>query len=99
MNIQASVLSHIERGETKSVSHDLVIKFAEYYNVSTHYLLCISDIRIRRNVELEELGLITSRNFLIQFLPKSVVVVLWNLEMPTAQGAHAWAPFLQLKNG
>lgn len=57
LNIQASVLSRIERGETKAVSHDLVIKFAEYYNVSTDYLLCISDIRIRRNVELEELGL------------------------------------------
>ena len=57
LNIQASVLSRIERGETKSVSHDLIIKFAEYYNVSTDYLLCISDIRIRRNVELEELGL------------------------------------------
>jgi len=57
LNIQASVLSRIERGKTKSVSHDLVIKFAEYYNVSTDYLLCISDVRIRRNVELEELGL------------------------------------------
>lgn len=30
LNIQASVLSRIERGETKAVSHDLVIKFAEY---------------------------------------------------------------------
>ena len=57
LNIQASVLSRIERGETKAVSHDLVIKFAEYYNVSTDYLLCISDVRIRKNVELEELGL------------------------------------------
>lgn len=44
-------------GETKSVSHGLIIKFTEYYHVSTDYLLCISDIRIRRNVELEELGL------------------------------------------
>ena len=34
LNIQASVLSRIECGETKSVSHDLIIKFAEYYNVS-----------------------------------------------------------------
>ena len=57
LNIQASVLSRIERGETKAVSHDLVIKFAEYYNVSTDYLLCISDVRIRKNVELEGLGL------------------------------------------
>ncbi len=66
LNIQASVLSRIERGETKAVSHDLVIKFAEYYNVSTDYLLCISDVRIRKNVELEELGL--TNNALLQLL-------------------------------
>lgn len=70
LNIQASVLSRMERGETKAVSHDLVIKFAEYYNVSTDYLLCISDIRIRRNVELEELGL--TNKALLQLLQGNV---------------------------
>lgn len=30
LGIPASVLSRIERGETKTVSHDLVIKLAEY---------------------------------------------------------------------
>ena len=70
LNIQASVLSRIERGETKAVSHDLVIKFAEYYNVSTDYLRCISDIRIRRNVELEELGL--TNKALLQLLQGNV---------------------------
>lgn len=57
LNMEPSVLSRIERGETKSVNHEYLIKFAEYYNVSTDYLLCISDIKIRRNIELEELGL------------------------------------------
>lgn len=70
LNVQASVLSRIERGETKAVSHDLVIKFAEYYNISTDYLLCISDIRIRRNVELEELGL--TNKALLQLLQGNV---------------------------
>lgn len=70
LNVQASVLSRIERGETKAVSHDLIIKFAEYYNVSTDYLLCISDIRIRRNVELEELGL--TNKALLQLLQGNV---------------------------
>ena len=70
LNIQASVLSRIERGETKAVSHDLVIKFAEYYNVSTDYLLCISDVRIKRNVELEELGL--TNKALLQLLQGKV---------------------------
>lgn len=57
LNMEASVLSRIERGETKSVSHEYLIKFAEYYNVSTDYLLCISDMKLRKNVELEQLGL------------------------------------------
>jgi len=57
LNIPASVLSRIERGETKTVGHDQIVKFAAYYHVSTDYLLCISDLRIRRNIELEELGL------------------------------------------
>ena len=48
----------------------MVIKFAEYYNVSTDYLLCISDIRIRRNVELEELGL--TNKALLQLLQGKV---------------------------
>lgn len=70
VQIPASVLSRIERGETKAVSHDLIIKFAKYYNVSTDYLLCTSDIRIRRNVELEELGL--TNKALLQLLQGKV---------------------------
>ena len=70
LQIPASVLSRIERGETKAVSHDLIIKFAKYYNVSTDYLLCTSDIRIRRNVELEELGL--TNKALLQLLQGKV---------------------------
>lgn len=66
LNIPASVLSRIERGETKTVSHDLIVKFAAYYRVSTDYLLCISDLRIRRNIELEELRL--TNNALLQLL-------------------------------
>ena len=57
LGITASVLSRLERGETKFISHDLIIALAEYYNVTTDYLLCVSDVRIRKNVELEELGL------------------------------------------
>lgn len=66
LDMPASVLSRIERGETKAVSHDLVVKFADYYKVSTDYLLCVSDMRIRKNAELEELGL--SNNALLLLL-------------------------------
>ena len=57
LGIPASVLSRIERGETKSVGHDLIVKFAKYYKVSADYLLCISDLKIRKNADLEDLGL------------------------------------------
>lgn len=70
LKIPASVLSRIERGETKAVSHDLIIKFSKYYNVSTDYLLCISDIRIRKNVELEELGL--TNNAMLRLLQGNI---------------------------
>lgn len=65
LGITASVLSRLERAETKFISHDLIIALAEYYNVTTDYLLCVSDMRMRKNVELEELGLSNKALFLL----------------------------------
>ncbi len=36
---------------------EIFVKFADYFNVSTDYLLGKTDIRFRKNVELGELGL------------------------------------------
>ena len=39
------------------VPHHIVIQLAEYYNVSTDYLLCLTDISARKNSDISELGL------------------------------------------
>ena len=57
LGIQPSVLSRIERGETKAISHELVIKIANYFHVSTDFLLGVSDIRFQKNIDLQKLGL------------------------------------------
>lgn len=44
INITASHLGFIEREET-GMSIDLLIKFAEFYDVSTDYILKLSDKR------------------------------------------------------
>lgn len=57
LGISASQLTRIENQDIKSIGHELLIKFADYYNVSTDYLLGRSKIRARKNVDLDELGL------------------------------------------
>lgn len=43
LGVQPSILSRIERGETKAISHELVIKIADYFHVSTDFLLGVSE--------------------------------------------------------
>lgn len=57
LGIPASQLTRIENENIKSIGHDLIIKFADYFGVSTDYLLGKTDIRFRKNVELSKLGL------------------------------------------
>lgn len=39
IDVPTSTLSRIERGEITNVSNDILIKLANFYNVSTDYLL------------------------------------------------------------
>ena len=57
LGIPASQLTRIENEVIKSIGHELVIKFADYFGVSTDYLLGKTSIRAKKNVELDELGL------------------------------------------
>ncbi len=56
LGIPASQLTRIENEDIKSIGHELVIKFADYFGVSTDYLLGKTSIRAKKNVELDELG-------------------------------------------
>lgn len=57
LGIPASQLTRIENEDIKSIGHELIIKFADYFGVSTDYLLGRTDIRSQKNIELDELGL------------------------------------------
>lgn len=57
LGIPASQLTRIENEDIKSIGHELVIKFADYFGVSTDYLLGKTSVRTKKNMELDELGL------------------------------------------
>jgi transcriptional regulator with XRE-family HTH domain len=57
INIPASTLSRIEQGKISNVSNDVLIKIAEFFNVSTDYLLGLTNVRFKKNIELSALGL------------------------------------------
>lgn len=56
-SIPISVISRIESGKTATIGHDVVTKLALFFNVSADYLLGLTDVRMRKNVALGELGL------------------------------------------
>lgn len=68
--IPISVISRIESGKTATVGHDVLAKLALFFNVSADYLLGLTDVRMRKNVELNELGL--SNQALFQILSGKV---------------------------
>lgn len=68
--IPISVISRIESGKTATIGHDVLAKLALFFNVSADYLLGLTDVRMRKNVELSELGL--SNQALFQILSGKV---------------------------
>lgn len=68
--IPISVISRIESGKTATVGHDVLAKLALFFNVSADYLLGLTDVRMRKNVELNQLGL--SNQALFQILSGKV---------------------------
>mgnify|MGYP003295396530 CR=1 FL=1 len=50
-------VSRIVSGETKTVSSDILIGAAKEFKVSTDYILGLSNVSVRKNYEISELGL------------------------------------------
>ena len=65
VDIPYSTLSRIERGEITNVSNDILIKLSNFFNVSTDYLLGLTNVKFRKNIELSELGLSNKALFAI----------------------------------
>ncbi len=57
MGIPASQFTRIENEDIKSIGHELITKFADYFGVSTDCLLGRTTVRSQKNIELNELGL------------------------------------------
>ena len=57
IDVPTSTLCRIEQGKIANVSNDVLIKLGNFFNVSTDYLLGLTNVKFKKNVELSELGL------------------------------------------
>lgn len=57
IDVPTSTLCRIEQGKIANASNDILIKLANFFNVSTDYLLGLTNVKFKKNVELAELGL------------------------------------------
>lgn len=57
INVPTSTLCRIEQGKIANPSNDVLIKLANFFNVSTDYLLGLTNVKFKKNVELSALGL------------------------------------------
>ncbi len=57
IGVSASQLSRVVSGETKRVSSDILTGVANAFKVSTDYILGLSNISVRKNYDISELGL------------------------------------------
>ncbi|MBQ6960991.1 MAG: helix-turn-helix transcriptional regulator [Clostridia bacterium] len=55
--VSESQLSRIISGETSTINSDTLIALSKEFNVSTDYLLCLTDMSARKNSDISELGL------------------------------------------
>ncbi|MBR5224927.1 MAG: helix-turn-helix transcriptional regulator, partial [Clostridia bacterium] len=55
--ISYDALRRVENGETNTINSDMLIRLAEFFEVSTDYILGLSNIRERRSYAVSQLGL------------------------------------------
>ena len=57
IGINATTLGRIEKGQTQKISSDVLVALAREFNVSTDFLLGLTNIPERKNYDVGELGL------------------------------------------
>ena len=57
LGISHSQISRIESGETGTLSSDILIWLAEVFDVSTDYLLGLTDVRTKKNLDVAQLNI------------------------------------------
>ncbi|MCR5430980.1 MAG: helix-turn-helix domain-containing protein [Lachnospiraceae bacterium] len=57
VGVTRSTYGRVENGQTKTISSDMLIKLANFYNVPTDYILGLSDTPENTRYDIKELGL------------------------------------------
>ena len=57
IGLSESQVSRIKSGETSTLNSEILIALSKEFNVSTDYLLCLTDISTPKNSDISELGL------------------------------------------
>ena len=57
VGVTRSTYGRVENGQTKTISSDMLIKLAKFYNVPTDYILGLSDTPENTGYDIKELGL------------------------------------------
>ena len=57
LGISHSQVSRIESGETETLSSDILIRLTEVFDVSADYLLGLTDMRTKKNLDVAQLGI------------------------------------------
>lgn len=57
LGISHSQVSRIESGETGTLSSDILIRLAEVFDVSADYLLGLTDVRTKKNLDIAQLDI------------------------------------------
>ena len=57
LGISHSQVSRIESGETETLSSDILIRLAEVFDVSADYLLGLTDMRTKKNLDIAQLDI------------------------------------------
>jgi len=57
LGISHSQVSRIESGETGTLSSDILIRLAEVFDVSADYLLGLTDVRTKKNLDVAQLNI------------------------------------------
>jgi transcriptional regulator with XRE-family HTH domain len=76
IDVTPSQLSRIESGETKNINVEVLLKLSEEFNVSTDYILGLTNISTKKNYDISELGL--SESAVKAFLSNAVDMQIMN---------------------
>jgi len=89
IDVAPSQLSRIESGGIKNVSIDILLKLSKYFNVSTDFILGLTNISTKKNYDISELGLSES-------VVKTVLLNAVDMQLLNRMVEHKHFPYLMV---